>query len=55
MAADTWLAGFAYRINLNWVYFATSGFLALLIAWVIVGWQTFKVATVNPTKCLRDE
>jgi putative ABC transport system permease protein len=55
VAADTWLAGFAYRIDLSGWYFAASGLLALLIAWLIVGWQTFKVATVNPTKCLRDE
>jgi len=50
-----WLEDFAYRIPLEWWYFATSGLLALLIAWTIVGWQTFKVARVNPSECLRDE
>ena len=53
--ASSWLEGFAYRIDLEWWYFGVSGLLALAIAWAIVGWQTFKVASVNPTKCLRDE
>ncbi|MEQ8414307.1 MAG: ABC transporter permease [Imperialibacter sp.] len=53
--ASSWLEGFAYRIDLEWWYFGVAGVIALAIAWVIVGWQTFKVASVNPTKCLRDE
>ncbi|MEQ8683681.1 MAG: ABC transporter permease [Imperialibacter sp.] len=53
--ADSWLENYAYRIDLEWWYFAVSGALALAIAWVIVGWQTLRVASVNPTKCLRDE
>lgn len=54
MAAD-WLQGFEYRISLEWWFFASAGLLALAIAWLTVGFQTLKAATINPAKCLRSE
>lgn len=53
--ARKWLDGFAYRIDLEWWFFVSSGLVALLIAWFTVGLQTFKAARVNPTECLKDE
>jgi len=53
--AKNWLEGFAYRIDLEWWFFAGAGLLALLIAWFTVGLQTVKAARVNPTECLKDE
>jgi predicted permease len=53
--ASKWLAGFAYRIELEWWFFAGSGVVALLIAWFTVGLQTMKAARVNPTECLKEE
>lgn len=50
-----WLSGFAYRIDLEWWFFAGSGVLALLIAWVTTGLQTFRAANVNPVQCLKSE
>ena len=50
-----WLESFAYRIDLEWWYFASAGLLALLIAWLTVGFQTVKAARVNPVECLQDE
>ena len=50
-----WLDEFAYRIDLEWWYFAGSGVLALLIAWFTVGLQTIRAARVNPTQCIKDE
>jgi putative ABC transport system permease protein len=50
-----WLDGFVYRIDLEWWFFAGSAFLALLIAWVTIGLQTFKAARINPTECLKQE
>ena len=50
-----WLDEFAYRIDLEWWYFAGSGILALLIAWFTVGLQTIRAARVNPTQCIKDE
>ncbi|MEM1134631.1 MAG: ABC transporter permease [Bacteroidota bacterium] len=53
--AQQWLESFAFRIDLEWWYFAGAGFIALLIAWITVGLQTVKAATINPIKCLKDE
>jgi len=50
-----WLDEFAYRIDLEWWYFAGSGILALLVAWFTVGLQTIRAARVNPTQCIKDE
>jgi len=55
LIARKWLSGFAYRIDLEWWFFAGAGVLALLIAWITVGLQTLKAAQVNPTACLKDE
>ena len=40
--ASKWLEGFAFRIDVQWWYFACSGLVALLIAWLTVGIQTIK-------------
>ena len=50
-----WLAGFAYKIPLEWWYFVCAGFIALFIAWLTVGTQAVRAARINPTRCLRDE
>lgn len=50
-----WLDDFAYRIDLEWWFFAGSGIIALLIAWTAVGWQTVKAARQNPVDNLRYE
>ena len=50
-----WLAGFAYRIDLEWWFFAGSGCLALLIALFTVALQTVRASRVNPTECLKQE
>jgi len=52
---QSWLGGFAYKIQLQWWYFAGAAGLALLIAWFTVALQTFKVAFINPAECLRNE
>lgn len=53
--ANLWLSNFAYKIALEWWYFAGAGFVALAVAWLTVGVQAWKAARVNPVKCLRDE
>lgn len=50
-----WLDNFAFSIDLQWWYFALAGLLALVIAWLTVGFQTYKAAKVNPTHCLKEE
>lgn len=50
-----WLAGFAYRVDLEWWFFAGSGLMALLIALFTVALQTVKASRINPTECLKQE
>ena len=52
---DRWLHAFAYRIGLEWWYFAVSGGLALLVALCTVSFQSFQAARANPVKALRSE
>jgi putative ABC transport system permease protein len=53
--SDTWLNGFAYRVELNPLVFALSGIAAILIAWLTVSYQSIKAAMANPVESLRYE
>lgn len=55
LIAIIWLEKFAYKIELEWWFFAGAGVLALLIAWLTVSIQTVKAANINPVQCLKDE
>lgn len=50
-----WLEGFAYKIHLDWWIFGIAALSVLLIAWLTIGIQTLKAASVNPAQCLRNE
>ena len=54
-AANRWLAGFAYRIEVQWWVFVLGGLLALVIALLTVSIQSIKAALANPVKSLRTE
>ena len=55
MVMDNWLKNFAYRINLYWWVFALSGFLAMAIALLTVGFQVARAGRKNPIDALRYE
>lgn len=55
IAARYWLNTFAYKINLEWWFFAGAGFMALFVAWLSVGLQAIKAANMNPAMSLKDE
>ena len=55
LIAEYWLSDFAYRIKLEWWIFASAGTAALFIAWLSVGFQTYRAANANPATFLRDE
>ncbi|MES2109516.1 MAG: ABC transporter permease [Bacteroidota bacterium] len=55
LAMQSWLQGFAYRIQISWWVFVVSGCSALFIALVTVSFQSVKAALVNPVKSLRSE
>lgn len=52
---NKWLADFAYKINIEWWYFALSGIMAIGIALLTVSFKAIKAAVVNPVKSLRSE
>ena len=52
---NEWISNFAYRINLEWWFFAEAGIITILLVWITIGLQTYKAATLNPSQCLRDE
>ncbi|PWU24280.1 hypothetical protein C5B42_00170 [Candidatus Cerribacteria bacterium 'Amazon FNV 2010 28 9'] len=54
-AANDWLTGFAYRINISWWMFLLAGLLAMIIALLTISFQALKAATANPVKSLRTE
>ncbi len=50
-----WLAKYAYRIELEWWYFAIALVAAALIALLTISSQSIKAALMNPVKSLRSE
>jgi putative ABC transport system permease protein len=52
---NNWLKDFAYRINMSFWIFITSGVLALLIALLTVSIHAVRAARANPVKSLRYE
>lgn len=55
IAVSSWLEIFAYKIKLEWWYFAGAGLITLLIAWSAVGIQTIRAARIELVQCLKDE
>jgi putative ABC transport system permease protein len=52
---DTWLEGFAFRINLSWWLFAVPGAALLTIALTVVLITARRAAVANPVDSLRVE
>lgn len=52
---DSWLQGFAYRIDISWWMFIVSGVLAIFIALITVSYQSMKTAMDNPINSLKEE
>jgi putative ABC transport system permease protein len=54
-AANQWLRGFAFHVQVGWGIFALASFAALFIAWCTVSYESVKSAVANPVKSLRSE
>lgn len=54
-AMHKWLQSFTYKTELSWWIFVLAGIIALVIALLTVGWQSFRAATRNPVDALRYE
>ena len=54
-AMSSWLANYAYRIDMGFMVFFGSSLLAMLVAVITVVWQSYHAAVANPVKSLRYE
>ncbi len=54
-AMNKWLQNFAYRIDISWRVFALAGIITLVIAFLTVGFQSYRAASKNPVEALRYE
>lgn len=52
---NTWIEGFAYRIEITGAYFGLGFGIAIVIAIFTVGYRSLKAASANPIKALRYE
>ena len=50
-----WLKTFAYRIQIEWWYFALSGLAIFLLALIVISYNSLKTAWANPVDSLRSE
>lgn len=51
----SWLANFAFQINVEWWYYLITGLAALAIAMLTVSFQSVKAALMNPVDSLKSE
>ncbi len=52
---EKWLSNFAYKIEIEWWFFALAGVLAAGNALLIVSYQSVRAALADPVKSLRTE
>jgi putative ABC transport system permease protein len=54
-AVDWWLKNYTYKVDIGIFVYLLAGLFSFLIAWITIGFQSVKAATVNPIKSLRSE
>ena len=55
LTVSTWLQGYAFRIDVHWLYFLLPFIFMIVIALITVSFQSIKAAIANPVKSLRTE
>jgi ABC-type antimicrobial peptide transport system permease subunit len=55
LVMNSWLQGFAYRVNIHADVFLTAAAAVVLITAITVSFQAIKAALANPVKSLRSE
>ena len=55
LSTSKWLQGYAFRVHLQWTYFALPFVAIILVALVTVSFQSVRAAIANPVKSLRTE
>ncbi len=52
---STWLDSYTYRTEIGVAIYLLAGIISFLIAWITMGYQSFRAATSDPVKSLRSE
>lgn len=52
---SVWLKEFAFQTEISIWTIALSGGISILVAWITVGYQSFKATTINPVESLKGE
>jgi len=55
VSMNDWLQNFAYRIDIEWWVFVTTGILLGAIAFLTVSYQSVRAALMNPVESLKSE
>jgi putative ABC transport system permease protein len=55
MILSEWLAGFAYKIDINWAVFVISVLLVAIVGLMTICYQSAKAASTNPVNSLKSE
>jgi putative ABC transport system permease protein len=55
LSSSKWLQNYAFRIDIQWIYFVLPFILIVAIAFLTVSFQSIKAALANPVKSLRTE
>jgi ABC-type antimicrobial peptide transport system permease subunit len=53
-AVDLWLTNFAYQVHVSPVIFLISGLVVSILAFLTVGYHSYKASLTNPAKVLRE-
>jgi putative ABC transport system permease protein len=54
-AINKWLNTYAFRIDVNWMFFALPFVILMTVAFATVSWLSIKAALTNPVKSLKTE
>jgi putative ABC transport system permease protein len=54
-AMNSWLEGFAYRIEIGWWIYLLAGLVAVIVAVATISSQAIRAAMLNPVKSLKSE
>jgi putative ABC transport system permease protein len=52
---DWWLKGYTYKVEIGAFVYLLAGLIAVIIAWLTMGYQSVRAASADPVKSLRSE
>ncbi|HKZ38609.1 MAG TPA: FtsX-like permease family protein [Chryseolinea sp.] len=52
---DKWLQGFAYNVEVEWIVFLYTAFLATVVALLTISYHAMRVAATNPVSSLKEQ